>query len=47
MRFGDVELVERLMADQRLIKLPLVRSGNSTAVGADEQAWKKLVPVPT
>jgi arsenate reductase-like glutaredoxin family protein len=43
MRFGEAELIERLMTDQRLIKLPLVRSGHVTAVGADEPSWKKLI----
>ena len=43
MRFDDDELFERLVADQRLIKLPLVRSGNSVSVGVAEKAWKEML----
>jgi len=42
-RMDDVELAERLLADQRLLQLPLVRVGNEFAVGRDEAAWKRLV----
>ena len=45
MRFGDDELIERLLANQDLIRLPLVRNGNQLAVGPDETAWKRLLPV--
>jgi arsenate reductase len=43
LRMDDTELDERLLADQRLLKLPLVRFGNGVAVGRDEAAWKSLV----
>ena len=47
MRIDDAELTERLLADQRLLKLPLVRVGNGAAVGKDESAWKSLLtPLP-
>jgi arsenate reductase-like glutaredoxin family protein len=36
----DAEVVERLLADQRLLRLPLVRFGNELAAGRDEGAWK-------
>ena len=42
-RFDDAELIERLLADQRLIKLPLVRSGNSVSVGVAEKAWREML----
>jgi arsenate reductase-like glutaredoxin family protein len=44
MRLDDDQLVGHLLTNQRLIKLPLVRNGNATAVGADERAWKGLLP---
>ena len=40
LRLTDAELVERLLADQRLLKLPLVRYGNELSAGRDETAWK-------
>src|SRR5438094_385748 len=38
LRMEDAELAERLYADQRLLKLPLVRVGNAVAAGRDEAA---------
>jgi arsenate reductase-like glutaredoxin family protein len=41
LRLTDAEVVERLLADQRLLKLPLVRYGNELSAGRDETAWKR------
>ena len=43
MSLGDEEIVERLIANQALLRLPLVRAGDRLAVGADEEAWRELV----
>jgi arsenate reductase len=43
LRLDEDELFGRLLADQRLIRLPLVRCGNEVAVGVDEKVWKALV----
>jgi arsenate reductase (glutaredoxin) len=43
LRMDDAELAERLLADQRLLKLPLVRVGNGVAAGRDEATWKSLL----
>ena len=43
LRMTDDELAERLLADQRLLRLPLVRVGNGVAAGRDESSWKSLV----
>jgi arsenate reductase (glutaredoxin) len=43
MRLDDAELAERLLADQRLLRLPLVRTDNGLAAGRDETAWKSLL----
>jgi arsenate reductase-like glutaredoxin family protein len=40
LRMDDAEIVERLLADPRLLRLPLVRFGNDVAAGRDEAAWK-------
>ena len=48
LRPTDAEVVERLLADQRLLRLPLVRYANSVSVGRDEAAWKAwLAAAPT
>jgi arsenate reductase-like glutaredoxin family protein len=39
----DTDLVERLLNDQRLLDIPLVRIGNAFAAGRNEAAWKSLV----
>jgi arsenate reductase len=38
----DAELAARLLADQRLLRLPLIRGGNRVAAGRDEPAWKAI-----
>lgn len=42
LRMTEAELADRLLADQRLLRLPLVRLGNAFAAGRDEAAWKVL-----
>ena len=37
------ELADRLLADQRLLRLPLVRIGTGVAAGRDERAWRTLL----
>ncbi len=43
LRMDDTEIVERLLADQRLLRLPLVRYGQAVAVGKDEGSWQRWV----
>jgi arsenate reductase len=43
MRMTDDEIIERLAAEPRLLRLPLVRLGASVAVGPDEQAWRNML----
>lgn len=43
LQMDDIELAERLLADQRLLRLPLVRSGSQFAAGRDEAAWKAML----
>jgi arsenate reductase-like glutaredoxin family protein len=40
MRLSDTEIVERLLANPALLRLPLVRFGNEVAAGRDEAAWR-------
>ena len=46
LRMTPEELAVRLLADQRLLRLPLVRVGNDVAAGRDEAAWKRLLAGP-
>lgn len=39
----EAELGERLLADQRLLRLPLVRVANGVAAGRDEATWRDLL----
>jgi arsenate reductase-like glutaredoxin family protein len=43
LRMTPDELAARLLADQRLLRLPLVRVANGFAAGRDEAAWKALL----
>ena len=40
LRMDGAELADRLLADQRLLRLPLVRFGNDVSAGKAEATWK-------
>ncbi len=40
---SDAELAVRLEADQRLLRMPLVRIGSGCSAGRDDAAWKALL----
>lgn len=40
LRMTDEELTERLLADPRLLRLPLVRRGNELTAGPAEATWR-------
>ncbi len=40
LRMDDAEMLDRLISDPRLLRLPLVRFGSAVTVGVDEGAWK-------
>ncbi len=40
LRMDGPEIVERILADQRLLRLPLVRHGNDLTAGRAEATWK-------
>ncbi|HEV7605506.1 MAG TPA: ArsC/Spx/MgsR family protein [Candidatus Limnocylindrales bacterium] len=35
----DAGVIARLLADQRLLRLPLARHGNAVSIGLDETTW--------
>jgi len=41
LRLDDEGIVNRLLADQSLLLLPLVRSGNRLTVGLAEDVWRE------
>ena len=43
LRMDDDEIVERLLTDGSLLRLPLVRFGNDVSAGRDEATWKRWV----
>jgi arsenate reductase-like glutaredoxin family protein len=42
-RMDDAEVFERLLADNRLLRLPLVRRGPEVTAGRDEPTWARWV----
>jgi arsenate reductase-like glutaredoxin family protein len=42
MKMTDAELLERIEREPKLLRLPLVRSGNCISLGQDEEAWKAM-----
>jgi arsenate reductase (glutaredoxin) len=43
LHMDDAAIVERLLADVRLLRLPLVRRGNEVTAGRAEATWKAWV----
>ena len=43
LRMDDDELTGRLLADQRLLRLPLVRDGREVTAGPAEATWKTWI----
>jgi arsenate reductase-like glutaredoxin family protein len=41
LRLTDDEILERLVADPRLLRLPLVRHGPEVTIGVDEESWRR------
>ncbi|HET8784260.1 MAG TPA: ArsC/Spx/MgsR family protein [Candidatus Limnocylindrales bacterium] len=39
LRMDDAEIVERLLADPSLLRLPLIRNGNEVTAGRAEPTW--------
>jgi arsenate reductase (glutaredoxin) len=43
LRMDPAELADRLFAEQRFLKLPLVRVNSEVAAGPDELGWKRML----
>ena len=46
LRMDDAELAARLLADVRLLRLPLVRNGNAVTAGPADATWKTWFTAP-
>jgi arsenate reductase-like glutaredoxin family protein len=46
MRLDEADIFDRVLSNQRLLNLPLVRSGNQLAVGVDEATWRSWLAQP-
>jgi arsenate reductase len=46
LRLNDDEVLARLLAEPRLLRLPLVRWGREVSVGRDEATWKSWLARP-
>ena len=46
MRLDETGIVERLLSDPRLLRLPLVRFGNEVSAGKAEGTWKSWTSGP-
>jgi arsenate reductase-like glutaredoxin family protein len=42
MKMSDAELLAKIEAEPRLLRLPLVRCANRFSVGPDEATWKSM-----
>ena len=43
LKMSDSQLIEKVERDPKLLRLPLIRSGNLVSVGKDEEAWKAML----
>jgi arsenate reductase-like glutaredoxin family protein len=46
LKLTDTELLGKIEREPKLLKLPLVRSGNRLSVGHDEETWKSMLLAP-
>jgi arsenate reductase len=45
LRMEPAEILERVLADPRLLRLPLVRNGSQVTVGLDESTWRNWLTI--
>ena len=43
MKISDAELLRKIEVEPKLLRLPLIRSGNLLSVGHDEAGWKGML----
>jgi arsenate reductase (glutaredoxin) len=43
LKVSEPELLAKIERDPKLLRLPLIRSGNKLSIGKDEAAWKLML----
>jgi arsenate reductase len=43
MKLSDADLIARIEREPKLLRLPLVRSGNQLSIGKNETVWKEMI----
>src|SRR5262245_11914857 len=43
LKLSDSDVLARIERDAKLLRLPLVRSGNRLSIGHDEEEWKSML----
>ena len=46
LKCSDAELLGRIEREPKLLRLPLVRSGNKISIGQDDESWKAMMTAP-
>jgi arsenate reductase-like glutaredoxin family protein len=46
LKLSDAQLLEKIEAQPKLLRLPLVRSGKLVSIGHDEATWKAMHTAP-
>jgi arsenate reductase (glutaredoxin) len=43
LKLSDAELLQKIEREPKLLRLPLVRSGNRLSIGSDEDGWRGIL----
>jgi arsenate reductase len=46
LKLSDAELLGKIERAPKLLRLPLIRSGNRLSIGHDEDSWKAMLAAP-
>lgn len=46
LKCSDAELLVKIEREPKLLRLPLVRSGNKISIGEDDESWKTMMASP-
>jgi arsenate reductase len=46
LKLSDSELLRRIEADPKLLRIPLIRAGNRVSIGHDEDSWEAMLATP-
>ena len=46
LKVTESELLGKIEREPKLLRLPLIRSGNKLSIGQDEEGWKAMLVAP-